>query len=154
VGNKVERLEAHDTVIDGWVPHFAPLTVGVSYDGAPPLIAEPDVLTSLVQIRCYCGAPVAVLWSNDRRARTGKPAVLFLQSQIIEDPAARPVKTRIVEDLVQPDATFVADCPAHGRQTIDGASLIKHGRAMQARIARGTEQMGKYVLPRVSRAPE
>jgi len=124
-----------------------------------------DVQMSLVRISCHCGAPVAVLWSNDRRARTGEPAFLFLQAQIIEDQATRPVRTRIVEDVVKPGKSFPADCPAHGRHIIDGASLIEHGRAMQARIARGGEQMaariargeersGKYILPRVSRPPE
>ena len=161
---KADRLGAHETISDGATVRLAPLTC-VGPDDTTSLLGEGDVQMSLVLVRCYCGAPVAVLWSNDRRARTGEPAFLFLEAQIIEDQATRPVKTRSVEDVVKPGKSFPADCPAHGRQIIDGASLIKHGRAMQARIVRGGEQMaarmargeersGKYILPRVSRPPE
>jgi hypothetical protein len=164
MSNKVKRLGRHQTISDDATVRLAPLTC-VGADDANSLLGEGDVQWSLVRISCHCGAPVAVLWSNDRRARTGKPAFLFLQAQIIEEQATRPVKTRIVEDVVEPGKSFPADCPAHGRHIIDGASLIEHGRAMQARIARGGEQMaariargeersGKYILPRVSRPPE
>ena len=152
MARKADRLGPTATVDDGLTIRLGPLTSGASFGDAPPLIAEPDVQTSLVDVRCYCGATVAVLWSNDRRVRTGLTSFLFLQSQIIDDPDARPVRTRIVEDLVHPGDTFVTVCQAHGPQIVRGAVLVNLARETQERISKGRERMGKYVLPRVSLA--
>lgn len=173
------ELVVREVADDGQVViRNAPLTTGGE------LISEPDVQTYLVSIVCHCGSTVAVLWSNDRKERTGKPAFYFIQTQIIEDIDAQSESTprifrgsqvagaydkdvhpepttRMFETVVGPDSSPFTDCPAHGRQRIDAAALIKRakkvetkiihgGKEMEDRMGRGEERAAKYILPRVA----
>lgn len=151
---KAERQGPDATIDDGSTIRLAPLTC-VGPDDSTSLLGEGDVQTPLVLVRCHCGAPVAVLWSNTREVRTGLPSFLYLQAQITEDHAARPVRMRLVETIVGPEGpeTFVAVCPAHGPHAVKGAVLVREAREAQARIANGRSRMGKYMLPPARRAP-
>lgn len=127
--------------------HDERLMPGVAINGAEPMVSEGDEWTSLVQVRCHCGSVIAVAWNCDRRARTGLPDFLVFEAQILEDMTVRPVVSRTVENLLTPAAMLKADCPAHGRHTLGGAALVNAARGAAARVARGHEQMVKFVVP-------
>ncbi len=122
------------------------LLEGLSINDAEPFIATADRQASLIQVRCHCGSVLAKLWSVDRRPRMVSPAVIYyLEAQVIDDPSDRPVTVRIVRMLVEPGASLVADCPAHGRHEVASDPLIRAARKVKV----NAETMGKFILPRV-----
>lgn len=155
MSNKVRREAPHKVIGRlGGEPETSALNdeslmEGLSVNGAPPLIGIGDEKSSLVQVRCHCGTVVAVLWSVDRRARTGLPPVIYLDSTIIQDPEARPPVTVRVNNLVEPPVSLVADCPAHGRHSIDGKALTALRRKVETRLMNGGERMAVLNLARV-----
>jgi len=139
-GGEPESSALHDSRLNpnGWTGN------------TPPLRAAGDEETKMLQVQCHCRSVIALLWSVNRRKRTGFTNLLFLEAQIIEDKSKLPVQTRIVQNVVTPGVSLVADCPAHGRQTIPGALLAKEGMASARRLARGAEQVRLLKLPRSS----
>lgn len=130
--------------------HDSRLNPNAWTSGGPPLRAAGDEEVKLLNVQCYCRSVIARLWSVNRRKRTGLTNLLFLEAQIIEDKSKLPVQARIVQSLVTPGVSLVADCPAHGRQTIPGALLAKEGMASARRLARGAGQVRLLKLPRSS----
>lgn len=161
MSRKGEYLDLTGLVIEAFNGDLIRISQRSCVSGLSDLIAWPDVLTYLVAIDCDCGSQVASLLSIDRRQRTGKPAFYCLQALIVEDSTTRPVGIRTAETAVDLNSSLVAACPAHGRQLIDVASLLKHARKVETRIARGGQKMQdsialgeesvqKFILPRVS----
>lgn len=161
MSRKGEYLDLTGLVIEAFTGDLIRISQRLQVSGLSDLIAWPDVLTYLVAIDCNCGSQVASLLSIDRRARTGKPIFYCLQALIVEDPTTRPVGIRTAETAVDLNSPLAAACPAHGKQSIDVASLLKHARKVEARIARGGDEMQnrialgkepvqKFILPRVA----
>lgn len=123
------------------------LATGVSINGRAPLIAEGDDQISLVQVRCWCGVVVAVVWQTDGSARTGRKPFYFVESAIIDDAQARPVKAVMALQMLSVDSVHIGDCPAHGRHTFTAAPLLREARKALRRATTENERVGRIVLP-------
>lgn len=131
--------------------HDSRLNPNVWTGNTPPLRAAGDEETNLLQVQCHCRSVIGVLWSVNRRTRTGLPNLLFLHAQVIEDATGGPRCMRVVQNVVAAEVQLVSDCPVHGRQNIDGALLANKGAEAETRIAEGYEKIGLLVLPRTPR---
>jgi len=115
----------------------------------PPLRASGDEEVSLLRVLCHCDSVIGVLWSVNRRTRTGLSNLLFLHAQVIES-NSKPPQMRVVQNVVTVGVDLVSDCPVHGRQAIDSTSLIKRSTDAAERIAKGANKIGVLKLDRPS----
>lgn len=121
--------------------HDRRLNPNARVGGAVPLRAAGDGSRSVLRVLCHCDSVIGVLWSVNRRTRTGLPSFLFLHAQVIEG-STKPPRMRVVQNVVTAGVELVSDCPVHGRQVIDSAMLAKRGTEADERIAKGATRTG------------
>lgn len=155
MANKANRHEGGKVWAARHEPEWSTLTdpalqPDVSVNGAAPRIASGDPLMNVCNVKCWCRSTVAVVWRSDPSARGAGAPFYYVEAQVIEDPHARPVRTRFTKSELLPGGTVTADCVAHGRHEVPGAALLARTRRAWGRIDAGERKVGKYVLARRS----
>ncbi len=99
---------------------------GGSVNGAPDRIPMGSQLTSVLRLRCTCGAVVGVVWFCEPPAAD---PFFYADLQAVERPERRPVECRTVRLELRPRGNLLCDCPAHGRITTLMANVLAAARA-------------------------